>query len=149
VGRWMEVVRRQPPQGHRHHDQAYEELIVREIAPHPLMHAFGAPCQANAGKREVIQKSFPALEAVGLGSPRYTDEDLWLNADELGQLLEEIRRLRRVCRRGEYIPGIDGAASYETWRNSDRPEDFDSGLDRIEAILVDAHRSGYWVRLMV
>jgi hypothetical protein len=77
---------------------------VREIAPHPLMHAFGALCQANAGKREVIQKSFPALEAVGLGSPRYTDEDLWLNADELGQLLEEIRRLRRVCRRGNIYP---------------------------------------------
>jgi hypothetical protein len=149
VGRWMEVVRRQPPQGHRHHDQAYEELIVREIAPHPLMHAFGALCQVNAGQREVIQKSFPTLEAVGLGSPRYIDDDLWLNADDLGKLVEEFRRLRRVCGREEFVPRIDAATCYETWRKSDGPADFDSWLDRIEAMLVDAHRSGHWVRLMV
>ena len=144
----MEVVRQQPPQGQRDHDQVYEELIVREIAPHPLMYAFGALCQANPGKREVIRKCFPALEAVGLGSPRYADEDVWLNAEELGQLLAELRRLRRVCRRQEYVTGIDGAASYEAWRNSDRPEDFDSWLDKIEMLLIGAFGSGYWVRLM-
>ena len=145
----MEVVRRQPPPGQRDHDQAYRELVVREIAPHPLMYAFGALCQANPGRHEAIRNCFPTLEAVGLGSPRYTDEDLWLNADELGPLLEELRRLRRVCRREEYLTGIDGAASYEAWRKSDRPEDFDSWLDKIEAMVVDAWESGYWVRLTV
>ena len=80
MGRWMEVVRQQPPQGQGHHDHAYQEIVVGKIAPHPLMHAFGALCQANPGKREVIGKCFPTLEAVRLDSPRYVDEDLWLNA---------------------------------------------------------------------
>jgi hypothetical protein len=118
----MGVVRQQPPQGQRDHDQVYEQLVVREIAPHPLMYAFGALCQANPGKREVIRKCFPALEAVGPGSPRYADDNLWLNVEELGQLLQEFRRLRRVCRREEYVTGLDGAASYEAWRNSDQPD---------------------------
>src|SRR5215468_10954255 len=96
MGRWMEVVRQRPADGQHDHGQVYEDLIVREIAPHPLMHAFGALCQANPGKREVIGEFFPTLEAIGLGSPRYTGEDLWLSADQLGQLLEEFRRLRRV-----------------------------------------------------
>jgi hypothetical protein len=113
------------------------------------MCAFGALCQANPGKREVIRKCFPTLEAVGLNSPRYIDEDLWLNAEELGQLLEEFRRVRRVCRWEDCVTGIDGAASYEAWRKSDRPKDFDSWLDKIEAMLVDALGSGYWVRLML
>src|SRR5262245_3062263 len=149
MGRWMEVVRRRPAQGQHDHGQAYEDLVVREIAPHPLMHAFGALCQANPGKREVIRECFPTLAALGLGSPRYVEEGLWLNADELGQLLEEFRRLRRVCRREEYITGIDGTASYEAWRKPDPPEYFDSWLGKIEAMLVDACGCGYWVRLRV
>jgi len=149
MGRWMEVVRQRPADGQHDHGHIYEDLIVREIAPHPLMHAFGALCQANPGKREVIRESFPTLEAIALGSPRYSGEDLWLSADELGQLLEEFRRLRRVCRREEYLTGIDGAASYEAWRNSERSDEFDAWLDKIEALVVDARDSAYWVRLKV
>jgi hypothetical protein len=145
----MQVVRGRPAQGQHDHDQIYEDLVVREIAPHPLMHAFGALCLANPGKREVIRVCFPTLEAIRLGSPGYTDEDLWLNAHELGQLLEEFRRLRRVCRREEYITGIDGTASYEAWRKPGPSESFDSWLGKIEAMLVDACASGYWVRLLV
>ena len=149
MGRWMQFVRRRPTQRQQGRDQIYEDFVVREIAPHPLMHAFGALCQANPGKREVIRECFPTLEAIRPDSPGYTDEDLWLNADELGQLLEEFQRLRRVCRREEYITGIDGTASYEAWRKPDPRECFDSWLAKIEAMLVDACGSGYWVRLMV
>ena len=145
----MEIVREQPPQGQRDHDGTYEKLIVREIAPHPLMYAFGGLCQANPGKREVIRKYFPALEAVGLRSPRYVDDDLCLAAEEIGQLLEEFQRLRRVCRREEFIPGIHGQSTYEAWRGSDRTEDFDPWLDGIEALLREGLASGYWVRLML
>jgi hypothetical protein len=149
MGRWMEVVRAQPPQGQRCHDESYERLVVGEIAPHPLMYAFGALCQANPGKREVIRKCFPMLEAVGLNSNRYVDEDLWLDAVEVGQLIEEFQRLRRLCRRQECVTTLDGPTTYEAWRSSERREDFDRSLDEIEALLGKAVASGYAVRLML
>jgi hypothetical protein len=149
MGRWMQVVRRQAPQGHDGPDQVLDDLVLGEIAPHPLMHAFDAVCRANPGKREIIHKWFPTLDGIALGSTRYADEELWLNAAELGHLLEELRRLRRVCRREQRLPGIDGAASYAMWLGCDRPEDFDSWLDGIEAMLAEASASGYRVRLVL
>jgi hypothetical protein len=145
----MEVVRAQPPQGQRSHDESYEKLVVGEIASHPLMHAFDRLCQANPGKREIIRKHFPMLEAVGLNSNRYVDEDLWLDAVEVGRLLEEFQRLRRVCRREEFITALDGSVTYEAWRSSERREDFDGSLDGIEALLRKAVASNYAVRLML
>lgn len=58
MGRWMEVLRQQPPQGQRDHDQVYAELVVREIGPHPLMYAFGALCQANPGDELEMEAKF-------------------------------------------------------------------------------------------
>jgi hypothetical protein len=149
MGRWMEVVRVLPSRGRRSHDESYKQLVVGEIAPHPLMHAFGGLCQANPGMREIIRKYFPMLEAVGLNSNRYVDEDLWLDAAEIGRLIEELQRLRRICRREEFIAALDGPAAYDAWRDSDRPEEFDASLESIEALLRKAAALGYAVRLML
>jgi len=65
---------------------------VGELAPHPLMHAFGGLCQANPGQREIITRYFPMLEAVGLHSSRYVEEELWLDAVDVGRLIEEFRK---------------------------------------------------------
>src|SRR2546428_154727 len=116
MGRWMEIVREQPPEGQRYHDGVYQQLVAGEAAPYPLMHASRRVCQANPGQREVVRKEFPTLEKVRVDSPQYVDEDLWLTSQEAGRLLEELRRLRRVCRWEEFIHGLDGQATYEQWR---------------------------------
>jgi hypothetical protein len=149
MGRWMEVVRAQPPQGQRDHDESYERLVVGQIAPNPLMRAFDELCRANPGKHGIVSKHFPMLEAVGTNSSRYVDEDLWLDSAEAGRLIEEFQKLRRVCRREEFITALDGPATYEAWRGSDRQEDFDGWLDGIELLLRSAAASGYAVRLML
>jgi hypothetical protein len=113
------------------------------------MHAFDGLCQANPGQHEIITRHFPMLEAVGLHSNRYVDENLWLDAAEVGRLIEEFRRLRRICRREKFITGLDGPATYEAWRSDERREDFDGWLDKIDALLANAASSGCAVRLML
>jgi hypothetical protein len=149
MGRWMEVLRARPGEGQRGHDESYEKLVVGEIAPHALMHAFDQLCRANPGKREIVRKHFPMLEAVGLNSDRYLDEDLWLGAVEVSRLIEELHKLRRICQGEEFITSLDGPATYAAWRGSERREDFDESLDRIEALLGKAAAAGYAVRLML
>jgi hypothetical protein len=145
----MELVREGPPQGQRQHDESYSSLVVGEIAPHPLIYAFQELCKANPGKREIIREQFPMLESVGFRSDRYVDEDLWLNATEVERLIEEFQRLRRVCRREEFITHLDGPATYEAWRSSEQREEFEVWLDGIEALLRKAVASGYAIRLML
>jgi len=68
---------------------------------------------------------------------------------EIGQLIEEFQRLRRLCRRQQFVTTLDGPTTYEAWRSSERREDFDRSLDEIEALLGKAVASGYAVRLML
>src|SRR5262245_5249442 len=110
MGRWMQVLRRQQPETPSGQHTACEDWVIAETAPHPLMHAFGSLCQANPGKRELIGNQFPILKAVGIGSGRYVDEHLWLKPHETGLLVQELERLRRLCRREEYIKSLDGPA---------------------------------------
>jgi hypothetical protein len=113
------------------------------------MYAFQELCKTNPGKSEIIREQFPMLEAVGLRSDRYVDEDLWLNAAEVEQLIDEFQRLRRVCRGEEFITHLDGPASYEAWRRLEQRQDFEAWLDDIEALLRKAVAFGYAVRLML
>ena len=147
MGRWMELVRERPVEGRQQHDESYNRLVVGEIAPHPVVYAFQELCKANPGKVEIIREQFPMLEAVGLCSDRYVKEDLWLSAAEVEQLIDEFQRLRRVCRREEFITHLDGPASYEAWRRLGQREDFETWLDDIEALLRKAVAFGYAVRL--
>ena len=89
------------------------------------------------------------LGAVGLCSDRYVKEDLWLSAAEVEQLIDEFQRLRRVCRREEFITHLDGPASYEAWRTLEQREDLETWLNDIEALLRKAVAFGYAVRLML
>src|SRR5262245_20920844 len=143
MGRWMEVVRAQ-----RDHGSSREENVVGEIAPNPLIDAFHALCQGNPGKGETVRKHFPMLEAVGT-SDRYADEEMSLQAEAIERLLGEFQRLRRICRREEFITGLDGPSAYGAWRTSWQPEEFERWLDSIEKLLEEAAASGHSVRLLL
>jgi hypothetical protein len=145
----MAVLRERPQQAQVPSDDAYKQILVAEIAPHPLMHAFDALRQANPGKIYVIREHFPVLESVGLRSPRYVDEELWLNSTEIGQLIEELQKLRRVCRREKFISQLNGPATYERWRGSDPADSYDQWLDRIETLLQMAYATSGCIRLML
>ena len=144
MGRWMQVLK-QPAEARRETDAQ----VIGEVAPHPLMHAFGSLCQANPGKRDLVQWQFPMLSAVSIGSQRYADETLELRPDETRRLLDEVERLRRVCGREEYIESLDGPASYAAWRGTENAEEFEGHLDDIVALLRRAVASGHTVRLML
>ena len=150
MGRWMEVVRQQPPEGQRHHTEEYRRLIVGEYAPHPLLNAARA---IRAGSRGEHKSSnlllFPLLDRVQFGSPCYADEDLWLLPADAIQLLEEFTRLRRVCRLEEFAAGLDGRAVATWWRDGETPVEFERWLDGIEGLLRQAVEGGHWVRLML
>jgi len=140
----MQVLR-----GRQSDDRAIENEVVAETAPHVLMHAFRSLCQANPGRRELIANQFPMLETVGIGSDRYADENLWLEPDETGLLVQELEKLRRLCRREEYVESLDGPATYIAWRGAEQPEDFDKWLDDILALLGQSVTSAHMVRLML
>ena len=127
MGRWMEVLRERPPieKGR----ESPEWVPLREgVAPHPLLNAAGAV-------RSPAEAHFPALYRVRLGSPEYEDEELWLSAAEAESLLADFRRLRAVCRRESFIPGLDGAEVYGRWRGAASASDFERQLDDLDADL--------------
>jgi hypothetical protein len=120
MGRWMQVLRSPESQPSSGQDGSSRHELIEETAPHPVMHAFGSLCQASPGKREVVRAEFPMLE-----------------------------RLLRLCRREEYVPSLDGRATYDAWRGGDEPEHLDERLEEILAVLRRAIASGHTVRLML
>ncbi len=149
MGRWMEVVQDQPPEGQRHHTPEYERLVVGAIAPHPLLSAAHAIETGSRRSGRAPDVPFPMLSRIGLQSPWYVDEDLWVTPAEVVQLLDEFLRLRRVCRLQEFVPELDSQKVSAIWRGSEPAADFESWLDRIEALLYRAVEGACWVRLML
>jgi hypothetical protein len=149
MGRWMEVVRKQPPEGKRQHSPEYETLVVGAIAPHPLLSAARAIEVGSRRSGHSANQFFPMLARVELTSPSYVDEDLWLLPDEVEGLLDEFRRLRRVCQHQEFVPDLDSRKAYAVWRGLRPSAEFEAWLDQIEALLSQAAEGGYWVRLML
>ena len=137
MGKWLEVLRDRPAEG----ADGYAERrpsIVAEIAPHPLLRA-----AQRLGREH--RKHFPALDLVREDSPAYVDEWLWLDERQVGEVLEELRRVRRICRREEFLAGLDGRKYFDLWRDGDPPEKFEAWLDRIEHAL--GAEGGRWVLL--
>jgi hypothetical protein len=54
---------------------------------------------------------------------------------EVAELLEELRLVRRICARLEFLPGVDGARVHAVWRGQDDPAEFETDLDEIERFL--------------
>jgi hypothetical protein len=148
MGRWMEIVREQPPEGQRDHTEEYQRLIVGECAPHPLLSAARAIQRGSRGDLS-ISAGFPILDRVQSGSSWYVDEDLWLSPDDVVQLLDEFARLRRLCRGEEFVAGLDGQSFATRWRAGDSPAEFERSLDAIEGLLWQAVEDGHWLRLML
>lgn len=148
MGRWMEVVREQPPVGERHHSSEYSRLVVGQIDPHPLVSARSALRPARRGDSRPIEV-FPLLNRVWAGSSAYVDEDLWLASAEATNLSAEFVLLRRACARVEFVPGLDAEATWSAWRDGAPEADFNEWLDQIESLLRKALEGGWWLRLML
>jgi hypothetical protein len=141
MGRWMEVLRERPPAGEPYLTTR-PDSIVDAVAPHPLIYA--ARYLGRAART-----TFPMLNRVYFKSDAYVDEDLWLDAMETGQLLEELRRLRKVCHYEQFLPALDGRVLFSRWCGDDDPTAFEQHLDRIESLLQTATQNQFWIRLML
>jgi hypothetical protein len=137
MGKWLEVLRERPSDGA---DGCEERLpyLVDEIAPHPLLWA--GRCLSHAHR-----EFSPILDLVHFGSGAYDGEWLWLDELQKEELLDELRRIRRISRREEFLPGLDGRRYYDLWRRDESPERFEAWLDRIEQAL--GAEGGRWVLL--
>jgi hypothetical protein len=140
MGRWMTVVRLTP--------SGAEGDTICEAGPQPLMWgAYALPKRVRA--------EFPMLVQVRIESEAYIDELQVLSPEESGLLLAELRRLRRICSRTEFVTHVDGHGVFDAWRTwgSDgeayEPDDFHSWLDRIEHALERARDERLLVRLML
>ncbi len=140
MGRWMEVVSEYPPP--RNDEGDYSDVVVDELAPHPLIYARSAMGR-KAGA------FFPELSRVWIHSGAYVDEDLWLSPAEVPPLLTELAELRQVCRYERFLPGVNGAMVYANWRDFEEEAVFEEHLDAIESLLARAAAEGLWVHLML
>lgn len=117
-----------------------------EVWPDALMSA----CLAIPN---AVRDEFPMLERVRYGSPAYVDELQLLVGDEVAQLLAELRRLRRLCRREEFMRRVDGPQVFDRWRTWSTGDEqytldeMNDYLDSIEALLERATQNGWTVRL--
>src|SRR3954452_1798211 len=80
-------------------EESLSPTIFGELAPYGLM--FAADALGPKGR-----KHFPMLSRVRAGSDAYVDESLWLRPAEVVVLLEEFRRLRKLCHEQEFIEGV-------------------------------------------
>ena len=141
MGRWMELLRERPAQDAEDYMDRLS-LIVEECAPHPVMRAWRHLDREN-------RRQFPLLGLVYEGSDVYAlDERLWLESAQCLALLEELRRIRRACRREEYLRGLDGHQFYERWREGTSPVEFESCVDRVEKLIERAAREEYCVLML-
>lgn len=125
-----------------------DNAVMDEIWPGRLMSAWHAiPAAARS--------EFPMLERVTVRSPAYVDELQLLVGDEVPRLLAELRRLRQLCRREEFVRGVNGAQVFDRWRTWSEDgqqyesDDMNDYLDGIEELLERAAQYGWTVRLML
>lgn len=135
MGKWLGVFRERLPFYSRQH-----EVLLGEAWPHYLIRASGyLPDEA----REL----FPLLHRVRVGSEWYLGEDLWMFYLDVEWLLDDLRRLRRVCRFEEFIPGVDAQLFYERCRQDLEPDEFEQHLDHLESLLELTMREKCWLRI--
>lgn len=137
MGKWLEVLRERPPEGADGYSERRPSIIA-EIAPHPLLRA--GRCLGREHR-----KFFPQLELVREDSSDHVNKWLWLDKRQVEEVLDELRRVRRICRREEFVVGLDGGRYYELWRQGEPPEKFEAWLDRIEQALGTV--GGRWILL--
>jgi hypothetical protein len=122
-------------------EESISPRVVAEMWPYGIMWA------GDALRREG-RAHFPMLSYVWRRSKAYVDESLWLRPEQVLVLLVELQRLRRLCRYGEFIQGIDGRQVYERWREDYYPQErFEADMDEEERLLERAILEDYWVHL--
>lgn len=95
MGKWLEILGERPPDSLDHSDRM--PLMLAEIAPYPLLEV---ACYLGSHRMR-----FPMLDPVRRDSPAYVDEWLWLDCEQMGDLLAE---LRGIGRREEFLTGLNG-----------------------------------------
>jgi hypothetical protein len=81
------------------------------------------------------------------------NEIQYFDGHQVRKLLEELRRLRRLCRREEFFPGLDVEVFWSRWKAGRKlaagasDQDFQRQLDRTEAFLEEALVEGRWLVL--
>lgn len=142
MGRWMEIVEGGPVDLENPYSYGREK-VLGEIAPHPLMSAAQAVPHEHRGE-------FPLLVHVCLWiESHYNYESLWIEPGRVGQLLEEYRRLWRICERQEFLRGVDGPTVLKHWQGGSLASDFNLHLASVEELLALAQARGAWVHLMM
>ena len=68
-------------------------------------------------------------------SDYYEDEELWLAPSQVVTINDEFRQLRAVCRRNEFITGLEGSVVYEHWRDRYEADAFEDWLRGLESVL--------------
>lgn len=149
MGKWMELVnvyyKKLDVQWKPAWDDWEESVSPRVVGatwPYGIMWA----AEALGPKGQV---HFPMLFRVARVSDAYVDESLWLRPEEAELLLDEFRRLRRLCRHEEFIPGVDAQQVHENWRDDyfTSPDEFEAYLDKEEHLLTQAIEHDYWIHL--
>jgi len=139
VGRWFEIRSDAPSDAW----PLPQEAVVREGAPYPLIRV--APLLGRA-----LRAEFPQISRTWVGSGAYDGELLWLTAAEVSILSEEWSRFTRICRREEFIRGLDGRALFERLRESSlEPARLEEDLIEFGGWLSKAARLGYSLRLLI
>lgn len=142
MGRWLEVLRRCPPHGAHSTLDEYQDAILGEIAPHPLIHAY-----EHIPKD--LREQFPMLRRIRLRSEDYIDECLLLSPEEVRQVEAEYYRLRRLCRGEEplYFSGrrFDPELFMTRWRRWSSTAEFEVYLRSIDELLQKAACERAWI----
>lgn len=118
-----------------------QEKILGETAPHPLMEAAQAVPHDYRDEFPLLIHVCPWIVS------HYNDESLWIEPDRVGQLLEEYRRLRRICERREFLRGVDGVTVLKHWQGRSEASWFNKNVSEIEELLALAQARGAWVHL--
>ncbi len=105
MGKWMEVLNQKPPYEYPGWEE-YEKLIVKELAPHPIIY-----CYVFLAKN--LRNQFPYLKRLSINSGYYIEEEQLLNPKEVELLLKEFIFLRKLTHREVFIQGFDAKIFYE------------------------------------
>lgn len=119
MGRWMEALNN-------------DGYVIDEIAPYSIIY-----CSRYLPKK--ILDEFPIITGLDLHSEKWIDEIQVFKSDEISELYSEFRRIRRLAKMEEFIPGLDNKKFLGFWKGEEISESkFQAELDILEKFILNA-----------